>query len=437
VKRRIVIAIVLVAGLAVVTFGVPLGVVIDREFEGQALLRLERSAILATRDIPDGWQPGDTLAIDVPDRDTVFGVYDAAGTRVFGNGPARGDESVRTALGDRIGEAELPGSYVIAVPITNGGPVVAVLRAEQRIAVTDRRIRAAWASMGLLAFAVIGGSLLLARRLARRIAVPVEALRTNAARLGAEGTSPVLPRSGLAEIDDVAAALEGAATRVAESVERERAFSAEVSHQLRTPITGLRLLIETELVAPRGDTTAVWRDAAAAVARLESTIEDLLSLARNRPSDRGPLDLRALLQDLEQAWLAAFARVGRALRVMEDPAALEVTVVASRSALGHILDVLVDNARRHGSGTVGISCERVDGGIALRVVDDGDLGPVDPEELFRRTARPGRAATGDVADSERRGIGLNLARRLAQAEGGDLVCTSTSPTTFSVLFAAV
>ena len=432
--RRIVIAIVLVAGLSVVAFGAPLGVVIDRQFEGQALLRLERSAILAERDIPAGWHPGDPLVIDAVNGDTAVGVYDSSATRVFGEGPVQGDDPVRVALADGIGEAEDRRMYVIAVPVTENGAIVAVLRAEQRLAVTDRRIRAAWAAMGLLAFAVIGGSVILARRLARRIAVPVEALHENAVRLGTDGSMVTLPRSGMAEIDDVAIALEDASARVVESVERERAFSAEVSHQLRTPITGLRLLIETERIAPRSDSTEILTDTEAAVARLEATIEELLLLTRNRPTDRAELDLGELFHDLDQRWRRAYDSAGRALSIGSAAVGETPTVVASRSAIGHILDVLVDNALRHGRGTTAVSCERVAGGVALRVADGGALADVDSERLF---ARSERGTNGSGGGEGRRGIGLSLARRLAQAEGGDLVCSSPAPTTFSVLLPAV
>ena len=108
--------------------------------------------------------------------------------------------------------------------------------------------------------------------------------------------------------------------------------------------------------------------------------------------------------------------------------------MASRSALGHILDVLVDNALRHGTGAATISCEPVDGGVALRVADEGELGDVSPENLF---AAPAYGRSDKAVAVARRGIGLGLARRLAQAEGGELACTSVAPTTFSVLLAHI
>jgi signal transduction histidine kinase len=76
----------------------------------------------------------------------------------------------------------------------------------------------------------------------------------------------------------------------------------------------------------------------------------------------------------------------------------------------------------------------VAGGVAIRVADNGALGDVDSERLF---ARSERHTNGSGAGEGRRGIGLSLARRLAQAEGGDRVCSSPAPTTFSVLLPAV
>jgi signal transduction histidine kinase len=431
VKRRIVVAIVTVAVLAVLAFGVPLGVVLDREFESQALLRLERAAILAERDIPADWMPGDPPEIEDPAGDVVFGVYDASGARVFGVGPEVGDPPVAVALGDRVGEAEGP-SIVIAVPIARDNAIVGALRAEQQRSVTNRRIEAAWASMGLLAILIFGGSMFLARRLARRISIPIDALRANAQQLGTDGSLLTFERSGLPEVDEVADALEVAVSRVADSVDRERAFSADVSHQLRTPITGLRLLIETEMVAPRADPTVILRESAEVVAQLESTVEQLLSLARNRPTDRAELNPSSLLGDLEQRWRPVLATAHRALD-LRNHVVHAVPVVASRSAIGHVLDVLVDNAFRHGEGDVVVTLEAISAGLALRVADGGNLGDIDPEDMF--SGRPIGIDVGVAAP--RRGIGLGLARRLTQAEGGDLVCTCVDPTTFSVLLARV
>src|SRR6476661_7485789 len=135
-----------VASLAVVAFGLPLAIVIDRDYESEALQRLERAAILAERDVPTGWRPGQALVLDQPGAGTSFGLYDPAGDLVDGSGPAAADEPARAALDDRVGDAETADAYVVAVPVLDGGQVVGVLRAQQPLGVTDRRIRAAWAS---------------------------------------------------------------------------------------------------------------------------------------------------------------------------------------------------------------------------------------------------------------------------------------------------
>lgn len=430
-KRQIVVAIVTVAVLAVLAFGIPLGVVLDREFESQALLRLVQAAILAERDIPADWRPGDAPQLDAPTRDAIFGVYDARGSRIFGVGPELGDAPVMAALEDRVGETERS-SYVIAVPIARNNAIVGVLRAEQQLSVVDRRVRAAWTSMGLLAFLILGGAVLLAQRLARRIAVPIDALRANAQQVGTDGSRLTFARSGLPEVDEVADALADAVSRVAESVDRERAFSADVSHQLRTPITALRLLVETELVAPRPDPTVILRESAKVVAQLESTVEQLLLLARNRPTDRAELNPASVVRDLEQRWRAAFGAERRSL-VSRLDASYPLQVIASRSAVGHVLDVLVDNAIRHGTGDVTVTVAAINAGLALRVADCGNLGDVEAEAMF--TGRPIGLDQG--IEAFRRGIGLGLARRLAQAEGGELVCSSTDPTTFLLMLPAI
>jgi signal transduction histidine kinase len=416
-----VLAIVVVATLAVVAFGVPLGVVIDRQFDGEALLRLERAAILAERDLPPDWRPGDPAPLDVGD-DTRFGLYDANGMLVTGVGPSSGDAAVAEALEDEVGEGDAESGYTIAVPVIQAARVVGVLRAEQDRTVSERRTRAAWAAMALLAFAVVGGATGLAAWLARRIAIPIESLQRNAARLGTEGETVTFSPSGMAELDGVAEALRDAAARVSGSVERERAFSAEVSHQLRTPITALRLLLETELVAPRPDRTQILVEGLRATIQLESTVEELLLLGRERPSDRGVLDVGALLADLERRWRPLCAAAGRSIEAVDRTGPTQEEVRASSSAVRTILDVLVDNAMRHGTGEVHLEAEGVQGGVAIRVRDEGTV----ERSVIDAALDPARGAPGSR-------IGLRLARRLAHAERAELLCTSARPTTISLV----
>ena len=95
---------------------------------------------------------------------------------------------------------------------------------------------------------------------------------------------------------------------------------------------------------------------------------------------------------------------------------------ASATSIEQILDVLIDNALNHGCGTISVVSRRIGGGAAVDVADEGssvDAGT--DEELFRR---------GHGSDN---GIGLALARSIADAEGGRLVVASRQPTTFSLV----
>jgi signal transduction histidine kinase len=188
---------------------------------------------------------------------------------------------------------------------------------------------------------------------------------------------------------------------------REQAFTADASHQLRSPLTGLRLTLEAELAHPRPDQREAITLALGDVDRLETTIEDLLALARDTAASRTPVDLAGILASLERRWRAGFVRAGRRLTVDSGTEATSPTV--SGAALSHVLDVLLDNAQRHGAGDVHVGVRQLPAAVTLTVTDHGP-GIVDCAAVFERRHSPGGGT----------GIGLALARRLTEAEGGRL-----------------
>ncbi len=242
-----------------------------------------------------------------------------------------------------------------------------------------------------------------------------------AERLGAGDFSVRTHPAGIAEIDSVNASLNRTADRLGALIGRERTFTADVSHQLRTPLTGLRLRLEAALDDPSADPGPAMRDALAAADRLQATITDLLTLARDIPRAPTALDLETLLQLIHERWNGVLAAEGRPLRIVQHPP-LPPSGLSPTSAL-HILEVLVDNARRHGHGAVTITARDAGDVLAIDVANEGPPISRDAQALFVRRSDD---ATGT-------GIGLALARSLAESEGARLSLTDPRQPTFTLL----
>ena len=424
-RRRIVGLAVLVSLLTVGLFAAPLAVAVWRYAEADERRHLERAADAVAIAVAADVLRGDPVEGAVRSGETRIGVYDDQGARIAGDGPVPGGTVLADALAGKAGFDTLGDELVVGVPITHDTDVIGAVRAAIPDDVVDARVARNWARMAALAAVVIGAVWLVARRQARRLAQPLERLAVSAGALG-DGDFSVRTRpTAIREIDAVGAALDTTAARLDDLVERERAFSADASHQLRTPLAGLRLRLEAALERPDGASDGGLRSAVRAsltdVDRLEQTIDELLALARDtRGGAPRAVDVDALLAELDHDWRARLARDGRELVIRSDPDAPRPS--ASAAAVRQVLRVLLDNAVRHGAGTVAVAVRAASGAVAVDVTDDGP-GPDVPEpELFTRRAGAG---TGH-------GIGLALARRLAEAEGGRLHLARPAPPTFTL-----
>ena len=199
------------------------------------------------------------------------------------------------------------------------------------------------------------------------------------------------------------------ARRLDDLLTRERAFSADASHQLRTPLAGLRAAIETEMAFPRVEPTAVLHEALADIDRLEQTITELLAIARTSTTVDDSVTLSVVFDEVGASWQRAFAGAGRELIVSR--ARYTPQVKGSSAALRHALDVLLDNALHHGAGQVRVEHTVADDTVTIAVTDDG--------EGFTPPAP-------DVGTSLH-GLGLPLARRLIEAMPGRLTIARTAP----------
>jgi signal transduction histidine kinase len=409
-RRRLSLAIAAVAALAVILFAIPLALALGRTYRDDELLRLQRDAVAATRAIDLGASASDP--VELPASPRALAVYGADGRRVAGRvGPLRADALVRAAItGRRPVDRAAGGRLVVAVPLVVGERVAGALRAERSDAAVASRTHRAWLTLAALAVLVVALATAAAFLLARRLAAPLERLAVAARRLGDGDFGARAPRAGVVEVDEVGAALDATARRLDDLVTRERAFSADASHQLRTPLAALRL--ELEALELRGEELPA---ALAQVQRLQDTVDTLLAIARDAEPATATADLAACADAAERRWRGALAADGRPLRVAVTAA--DPIARAAPRVVDEILDVLLANAHVHGGGAVTATVRDAAGWLAVEVTDEGAGFPLTPEEAFTRRA----------GSNGGHGIGLALARSLAHAEGGRLELVETAP----------
>jgi signal transduction histidine kinase len=407
VRRRILVATLVVAAVAVVLFAVPLAVTVRNLVISDELGELEHLATRAERDVsPKALRNGDAITFPPAERGTRIAVYDTHGARRTGAGPDRLDASLRASTTGQVVQHH-GRRLAVAVPVIENGRVTAVIRADAPSSETASRLARAWfviAACAVIALAIAG---ILALTQARRLAAPLGLLARAANRVGEGDHVTPAPRTGIAEIDDIAAALDAAAHRVDDALTRERQFTADASHQLRTPLTALRVTLEN--AARMGDDRDAIDTALAQTDRLESTIDQLLLLARDTHTAPTALDLAALFSDVAEQWHGRLEAAGRPLRVACNTELPPLR--ASSVAVHQIVDVLLSNAAEHGAGAITVRARRVGHGVAIDVSDEGAGVQGDAAAVFERRS----------GDDPRRGIGLALARSLAEAEGGRLV----------------
>jgi signal transduction histidine kinase len=377
---------------------------------------VERNLAIDADDITDLGEDGEHL---------TAAVFDGDGNRLAGNAPGGDTDVLAGALDGDIRTGTDGDVLVAAAPVTHGDEVIGAAVVSEPRSDVLAEVALIWAAMAALAVVAVGIAWLVGRRQARRLARPLEDLEESARRLGDGDFSVRTRRGGIAEIDAVGTALDATAIRLDDLLARERAFSADVSHQLRTPLAGLRLRLEAALERTDPRTGAAIAASLADADRLKVIIDELLALARaGQAASAGPVDLGALIGELSPEWGARLALHSRDLDVRIDPDAPDAR--ASTAAVRQVLGVLLDNACIHGVGTVTVTVREASGAVAVDVCDEGP-GVQDAEgTLFTRRA--------DRRDGH--GIGLALARRLAEAEQGRLTLSSTTPPVFSLLLPA-
>jgi signal transduction histidine kinase len=404
VRRRIVLATVTVAVVGILVLGVPLAFVARRVVRDDELRRVDREAASVAFAIDD------ELEHQRPIDHNLLNAL-AGSDRTIIVQPINGPE-VR-------GGSELEGETLSAtVSVENHGHVTVVISA----AATDRRAAAAVIVIAALGALGIAAAVALALVVARRLSRPVADLARASHRLGGGDFSVRAPRSGVPELDEVADALDHSAARIDELVRAEREFTSNASHQLRTPLTALRLHLEELSGAGDPDVRAEANAALEHADRLGATISDLLAIARSQGSLAAvPIDVSALVAGRVASWQPTARRSRRRIELQADEGRV---APASEPAIEQALDALLDNALRHGAGTIRVTVRGHEHHVEVTVDDDGAGVPPDAvASVFDRHVSL-RGGTG---------VGLALARTLVEASGGRLELVRAQPASFRIL----
>ncbi|OLZ55072.1 MULTISPECIES: ATP-binding protein [Streptomyces] len=403
-RRRLIQSTLAVVLVVIAVFGVSLVIVETRTITSSAQDRVESEALRLVSVVE-----ADVLEKQPTDPAALAELLDA------------GHYARITVPGQPVVEvgASIPDSVVRGTAHGEQGETVVV--EEARSTVTREVVRTL-AVVGAVALLAVVAAVLLAVRQANRLASPLTDLAETAERLGSGDPRPRHKRYGVPELDRVADVLDSSAERIGRMLTAERRLAADASHQLRTPLTALSMRLEEITVTD--DLTTVREEATIAltqVERLTDVVQRLLTNSRDpRTGSAVPFDLDEVVKQQVEEWRPAYRSAGRAIVRSGKQG---VRAVGTPGAVSQVLATLVENALMHGGGTVAIRTRVIGNQAVLEVTDEGPGVPPDLGNRIFERAISGRNSTG---------IGLAVARDLAEADGGRLELLQTKPPVFAL-----
>ena len=325
----------------------------------------------------------------------------------------QGRIDTRTRFSETLGEDLL----LVTVPVVDRERVVGAVRISARTEEIEAGVRESWLRLAVLGAVVILAGVAVAWLLVRPLGRQVRALSEASARLGRGELDTRAAEEGPAELQSLARSFNRMATDLTGSIEAQREFVANASHQLRTPLTGIRLRLEA-IAAEGGPAGKQAEKAEAELDRLTALVDDLLALARATSVDSpaGSVDLAALATEAGDRWRESATTSGKRLAVSAHG---HPAVWASREDLAHVLDNLIDNALRYAPPGAEIRVEAAlrDGSASLSVADTGPgIAPEDRDNVFDRFYR---GASGRRAGPGT-GLGLAIVAELVRRWGGEV-----------------
>ncbi|MEV7632658.1 HAMP domain-containing sensor histidine kinase [Microbacterium sp. NPDC089318] len=327
-----------------------------------------------------------------------------------------------------IGDAVQAGGTPVAGDITRsadiaGGGTVAFTRSGGVVA---DRVTTAIAPVIVIGIGLLVVSTVVAALLARNLSRPFLKILETVRDIGRGNLRPSSEPLRIPEARAIDAALRDSAVTLENRIRREHEFAANASHQLRTPITALRLELEDLSLWP--ETAPAVREeldhAVREIDRLADAISQLLEFARGETPGSGTFHpLHEALHAAAKRWSGQAQAAGRRIRV----SSVDQALGDSPAAASQILDVLLHNAITHGRGEIALSGVRRAQYVTVQVADQGPR--PGGNEIFQRRPEQRSATSGE-------GIALALSGELAESLGGHLLLESTPTTTFSLILPA-
>ncbi|GAB2912439.1 sensor histidine kinase [Nonomuraea fastidiosa] len=319
--------------------------------------------------------------------------------------PAPRSDAVRLAATGRSVTAAAPGGREVLVSAQSPGGTAVI-----RVFVPDdelvRGVREAWLALLLIGLGLMVLGIVLADRLALAVTRPVDGLARVSHRLAGGDLTARAEPGGPPEVRSVALALNHLAGRIDELLAAERESAADLSHRLRTPLTGLRLDAES-LRDPEEKARLQAR-----VDALERAVSAVITEARRRTADRESCDAAAVVSERVRFWSVLAEDQGRELTVTLPDGPLQVA--AGAGELAACLDALLGNVFAHTpeGAAMSVRLQSRPPGALLSVEDAGP--GFEPALLERGTSGGGST-----------GLGLDIARRTAESSGGGLSVSSS------------
>jgi two-component system, OmpR family, sensor kinase len=422
--------------LAILALGVPLALNVrdrvDSEVRSQArsqadvvaatasdLLGESRAALAQLARVSAGSVRGRVVIVDRAGAVLADSAGPATRGRDYGDRPEiaaalDGRSTQETRRSDTLDEELL----ATAVPVIDNGRPAGAVRVTQSVDAVGRAVRRSVAGLALLGAVVLLLGLTVGWLIARRIARPLDRLDATARRIADGDLERRAPVEGTSEQRSLARSFNTMTGRLAQALQAQRQFVADASHQLRTPLTGLRLRLEEARAESRDPAARDEIDhGIGEVDRLSAMVEELLVLSRAGEADTlaeaETVDLGAAAAAARGRWEGPAREGGVDLTVRHANGALPAR--CSPAALERAVDSLVENAIRY--SPAGSSVEIVAGDGVVEVLDRGPgLEPGEEEAVLRRFRRGSAGRRGPAGT----GLGLAIAQELAGTWGGEL-----------------